>query len=162
MFIILFGVMGCRPSIPTDLQARQLVVDSSTFFTQAGANMIDFRKLNGVPGEVNGQKIYEYDFLVAFKLSDGLAWKSAGWASPGSGFVKYPGYDNDMFGTHYAKISKGDIAAVRGKIMFKLTEKGWISNDLPNVVQTAGWCTPPDNISPESCYAGLKLNNLNF
>ena len=161
MFIILFGATSCGPTIPSDFQARKVLEDSSAFFTQAGAQIIDFRKMNAVSREVNGQKFYEYDFLVAFKLPDGFAWKSAGWTGGGSGIVKYPGYDNDMFGTKYAKLPKGNIAAERGKITFSLTEKGWISNDIPNIVQI-GNCSPPDNISPETCYAALKYNNLNF
>ncbi len=154
LFICLFMATSCGPSVPSESQARQIAEGPSGQLTQLGAKMIDFRKLNGVSQEVLGQKIYEYDFLAAFELPAGLAWVKQ-TALGGGGFVKDPGPGWEW---GVQSIPRGSIAVEKGKISFRLTEKGWVSDDHPDDLRS-GYCTGAT--SPQACYASTGFNTVN-
>ncbi len=112
--------------------------------------MIDLRKLNGVSREIFGEKVYEYDFLAAFELPDGV-----GWVNNGSrGFAKY----DPAFAYAEQKIPAGSIAVEEGKVSFKLTEKGWVPTGGPQDTRYS-YCTGAT--SPTACYTSSGLDKLN-
>jgi len=175
LFVCLLTTAGCS-STPSDSQARKIVQTSSAALIEMGAKMVKFEKHNAVSKEVEGQKFYDLEYLAAFKLPSGIAWATntglAAIYAPGGGFVKDPGVSETYgagAGTKYTSLPEGTIAAERGTIHFRLTEKGWISGDSLENVQL-GYCTGPTTgefvvgaprTSPEECFKSLKWDKLN-
>ncbi len=125
-----------------------------------GAKPIYFTKLNAVRKEIEGQPIYEYSFLAAYEMPSGYAWQKGGLGG-GEGFIKDPGVSTGPWGIHYYSIAKGSTAVQRGKITFRLTEKGWMSSDLPDH-SDVGYCNGKDDIVPEVCLKNLGWDNPNY
>lgn len=148
--LVVLSLAACGASIPSDEQARQVVDESFADLKALGATVIDFRKLNGESLERGGQKLYVYHFLAAAELPGGVAWMKAGL---GGGFIKDPGKYSVYL--HAESLPAGTIAVRRGRITFRLTEKGWLSADLPvTAAADNGYCTKLTK--PEACYKELK------
>jgi hypothetical protein len=171
VFICFIAASGCGPSIPKDSQAREILEKHYAPFTQLGFNMTDFRKLNAVLKENSGQKVYVYSFLAAFKLPSGIAWHSGGLMT--DGFIQDPGNKEDSWGTKYESLPKGTTAIARGKITFRLTEKGWVSEDAPDTEEFAycsgaiwsgmdGSIDHHEIVNPETCYWKHGWEKLNY
>ena len=153
-------VVACGSSRPSDSQARKVVETHFRTLTQLGAKITDFRKLNGESKELEGQKIYTYRFLAAAELPAGIAWLNTtgsmvAYANRG-GFVRDIGQKGSMWIGQFTPLPKGTTAISRGTITFRMTEKGWLSSDLPDTVDD-GYCTDK---GPADCYEKLGWNKL--
>jgi len=134
-------------SAPSDDQARHVAETSLASLKDLGAKIIDFRKLNGESLEREGQKIYIYHYLAAAELPAGVAWVSGGLLSMGRrGFIRDPGQSTVYIET--VSLPQGTTAIQQGQITFRLTKRGWLSPDLPDVAEM-GYCT---QLKPEACY----------
>jgi hypothetical protein len=150
-------------SVPSDRQAREVIDHSFKFLTNNGAKIVDFKKINGEQREVSGQKVYVFHYVAAAELPDGFAWQDQGLMPDGgfgSGFIKDPAKGpSSLWGRGKIKpMPKGAFAIRRGNITFRLTDKGWVSADLPDTAQDA-WCT--EERSPSVCYEQLGWNKIN-
>jgi len=108
--------------------------------------LIDFRKVNAEAKEIQGQKVYVYDFISAWELPDGLAWRDSG-GEPGFWKDFGPGDRNNFLG-HFVPLPKGTTAVRRGTITFRYTENGWVSGKVPDN-WTDNYCT---DLKPDACY----------
>jgi hypothetical protein len=160
VFFALAAGTGCGPSTPSKSQAQKVSEASFAGMMKDGARLIYFRKLNAVRKEIEGQKIYEYSFLAAYEMPAGYAWQKGGLTAE-QGFVKDPGVSTGPWGVRYYSIAKGSTAVQRGKIIFRQTEMGWMSNDLPDR-SDVGYCNGKDDVVPEVCLKNLGWDNPNY
>lgn len=149
LFLCLFFSVACNSSAPSDSQAGKVVENSYQDLTQLGARVIDCRKLNAESKLIEGQKIYEYQFLAAAEIPAGVAWKNGGMG----GFIEDPGAKAAKLGiqSYFTSLPKGTTAVRRGTITFRYTDGGWVSADLPDT-SSDGYC--PD-LKPKDCYERL-------
>jgi hypothetical protein len=86
-----------------------------------GLKVTDFRKLNAESKEVNGQKVYVYQFLSAAEVPNGFAFRTKG-AGGELGLSKDPGVGarSGWLG-EFTPLPKGTTGIRRGTITFRLT-----------------------------------------
>lgn len=160
LFLCVVFTMGCGSSKPSDGQARKVVESRLQPLTQMGAKITDFRKLNAESRELEGQKVYLYHYLAAADLPAGVAWQSTAGSmialASGGGFVKDSGQKGSIWVGHFTSLPKGTTAVSKGTITFRLTEKGWLSANVPDNAAVA-YCTDK---GPADCYHKLGWDTL--
>jgi hypothetical protein len=163
------GLTGCKSaSDPSSDQARKVVETSYQGLIQAGAKIIDFRKLNGEAKVIEGQKTYVYHFLVAFELPAGIGWQTNSIQDSilgsSGGFVKDPGpaaraamTESPGNFNQIDPLPAGTTGVGKGTITFRETERGW-TDDMPDT-RDNGYCPP--KTAPQVCYQKLGWDKLN-
>jgi hypothetical protein len=146
-FSSLAFLAGCSSSRPSDSQARKVVEDTCEGLVKRGAKFVDFRKQNAESREEDGQKIYEYYFLAAFELPAGYAWDGGNIANDVRGVPHF---------SDYTPLPKGALFVSKGRIAFRLTEKGWLHSGVVDSA-TYAYCT---DLGPKDCYQKLGWNKL--
>jgi hypothetical protein len=149
LLLVTCALVACS-SRPSDGEARKIVEGSWGSMSSVGGKMTDFRKKNGELMEINGQKVYQYEFLAAAELPAGTAWQQ-----DFMGGYKFVKYDPASQRGSMTPLPKGTTAVRSGVITFRQTDNGWVSaypgkpDDATN-----SYCT---DLKPDACYEKLGL-----
>jgi hypothetical protein len=106
LITFLLAAAACTESQPSDDLAREtwIRVYGPQYIQQEGHELVEFKKVNGVAGEVSGIKVYEYDFEVKIRCK-----KDA--------FIGFEFSKNEC--------KSGEIVSRKGRFNFRKTENGW-------------------------------------
>lgn len=111
--------------------------------------MIDFRKFNGEMKEVDGQKVYVYQFLAAAESPVGIAFRTSKYGGD-VGLTKDPGPSNrNGWLGEFTPLRQGTTGVRRGTITFRSTDNGWVSQyKVPDAWEDK-YCA---DLKAEACY----------
>lgn len=153
LMLALASQPACGADAPTNEQARKLVEASYGNFLDLGVKIVDVTKQNGEAKVIEGQKTYVYYFMSAVEVPDGMAFRVSGRGGQ-IGLEKDPGPQNRTgWLGQYVVLPKGSIATRKGRITFRMTDKGWASrNTVPDEWQDA-YCA--DLTKADACYKKL-------
>ncbi len=135
-------LFGCGAPSPAATEARKVVERHLEQFGE----ITDFRKTNGLEGNVSGFKVYRLIFRAAVRMGPGFHAIRVG------GRLQEIRRDEAGFLEEGTSLPEGTLYVAEGEVLFQASEKGWIYDSWRR--GKFGYCTTQQ--TPADCYRFLK------
>ena len=142
---------GCS-SRPSDDNGKQAIQERINKESQGRIRLNEFRKTNGVAGELAGMKVYKMEFEARIEFTSVCKWLTGGPLITSIGFATTPAIvgGNSLGQFLEDTVNAGQIVAqgqeviISGEIHFVKKENGWApeTHNLRQANPVGGWKSP--------------------